>query len=736
MIDYEGLINDKMAGFYRSKYDAYGKTKYIAVTQFQESDARRAFPCMDHPLKKAVFDIDMIVDENLTVISNTEIAAEEHRPDDKKRIRFEQTPKMSTYLLFFGVGEFDFIVDAEDERVRAVVLPGMAPYSRFGLEFGRKALRYCEEYYQIPYVLPKMDLIAIPDFAFGAMENWGAITFRENLLLHYPEITSKLGEMRICEVIAHEIAHQWFGNLVTPADWKYLWLNESFATYFGYGVLEHYHPEWRVWDHFLLGQTATAMQRDGLTDTIAIEIPCGEHNTSTAPIIYSKGSSILRIIREYIGPEKFRAGLTHFLQKYEYANASSHHLWESFEEASQRPVTALMKRWIEQPGFPVLEAKRNGRELTLTQKRFTYLPLTSDQTWMVPVTITVFNGDGEQRNISTLIDARSDVVDLGKDTTAYKINAGQNGFYRVKYAAPDDFDRIGRLVLNQEIAPEDRWGLQDDLFALVQSGDAGFEAYLDFLDYYEKENSDLPLSGIAGNMFQAYLVMDGNKKDAIAAKGKLLLEKIFDGIGYAPSPGEAFSTSILRDHIIWHAVSYGSKEAEDFATGQFNSLMQGKNMHQDIIKSVMMVGALHGRVQTFNWLIKRFKESASEHDRLNALMALGCFGNLDLIGRSLQFALENVPPKNIFVPIVSAAANPQAAGYMWDWFVAHIGPLEQIHPLLFERVIAGIVPVCGLEKAQDVNAFLEEYMQAKPQTADVIRLSLERLEINLRMRNS
>ena len=219
-IDYQGSINDKMAGFYRSKYTYQGETRFIAVTQFEESDARRAFPCMDHPAKKATFDIKIDIDPKLTAISNGAVKKEDRLDNGKKRITFEQTPKMSTYLVFFGVGEFEFTRDKKDSRVRVDTLPGMKKYGQFGAEFGRKALEFSETYYAIAYPLPKMDLIAIPDFAFGAMENWGAITFRENLLLHYPEITSKFGEERICEVIAHEIAHQWFGNLVTPSDWN------------------------------------------------------------------------------------------------------------------------------------------------------------------------------------------------------------------------------------------------------------------------------------------------------------------------------------------------------------------------------------------------------------------------------------------------------------------------------------------------------------------------------------
>ncbi|MBI5062131.1 MAG: M1 family peptidase, partial [Desulfatitalea sp.] len=348
-IDYQGLINDKMAGFYRSQTSHGGRTFRLAVTQFQESSARQAFPCMDHPLHKAVFDLTMSVPAHLTALANTLPVSEEKLDGGRKRIVFGPTPLMSTYLLFFGVAEFELAQDGEDPRVRLAHLPGMAHTAGLGLEFGRKALRYCEEYYAIPYPLPKLDLIAVPDFAFGAMENWGAITFRENLLLHFPELTSKAGVQRICEVIAHEIAHQWFGNLVTPSDWKYLWLNESFATYFGFGVVAHYHPDWGIWDQFLLTETATALVRDGLRDTIAIEIPGGEHvviNSSTAPIIYNKGGSILRMIQGYIGAEAYQQGVRGYLKQHQYACAESRHLWEAFEQASAQPITAMMQSWI------------------------------------------------------------------------------------------------------------------------------------------------------------------------------------------------------------------------------------------------------------------------------------------------------------------------------------------------------------------------------------------------------
>jgi tricorn protease interacting factor F2/3 len=738
-IDFEGHINNKMAGFYRSEYGPDGQKKFIAVTQFEESDARRTFPCLDHPAKKATFDIEMTIDENLVAISNGSVKEEVVLKIGKKRVQFHQTPRMSTYLVFLGVGEFDIFESQTDKRVRVATVPGKSQYGQFGLDFGVKALKFCEEYYQIPYPLPKMDLIAIPDFAFGAMENWGAITFRENFLLHYPKITSMSGKERICEVVAHEIAHQWFGNLVTPSDWKYLWLNESFATYFGYGVVDHYHPEWGVWEQFLTGQTAAALARDALHENFAIEIPGGEHvviNTSTAPIIYSKGGSILRQVEGYIGQDSFRSGLSRYLKKHAYGNASSHHLWEAFEEVSDKPLTKMMQSWIEQPGFPIVEVERKGDTLFLSQKRFTYLPDTFDQHWLIPIHVLIFNSQDDSREINILFDDTHTQIDLGADAVAYKVNSGQTGFYRVKYKTPGDLAEVGKKVLDQQLSPEDRWGLQNDLFALVRCGEATIDDYLNFLSNYKDEDAFLPLSSIAGNLFQSYLILEGENRKKIITIGKSLLENTLTRIGYNPSTNESQTTAILRDQIILQAVIYGSDHTAAFAFDIFKHFTRGGDIHPDIQKSILQVGALKGEDSAFRWLTKRFQSSVSEHERMNILAAMGCFNRKQIIYKALQFALDKVPDRNKFIPIVATASNPYALDYLWDWYLAHLAELEKFHPMLYERVIAGIIPVCGIKKEKDVKQFFNQYMQKNPHTKEVVKLSLERLKINVRMKTA
>ncbi len=736
-IDYAGRINDTLAGFYRSRCTIDGVDHTIAVTQFQESDARRAFPCLDHPGQKAVFEIQIEVERHLMAVSNTAPRAQELLENGRKRVSFEPTPQMSTYLVFFAVGPFETLQDPVDGRVRVLTLPGQQPHAAYGLEFGRKALTFSEAYYGIPYPLSKMDLIAVPDFAFGAMENWGAITFRENLLLHYPGITSQSGEERICEVIAHEIAHQWFGNLVTPSDWKYLWLNESFATYFGYGVVAHYHPEWEIWQQFLNGTTGSAMARDGLIENYPIEIPGGDHlviNTSTAPIIYNKGGSILRQIEGAIGPDSFQRGLQRYLTTHAYGCAESRHLWEALEAVSDQPVRAIMQSWVEQPGLPLITAARAGGKIRLSQKRFTYLPHDADPYWMVPLRILVAGPGAAQREIAVLMAGPEAEVDIGTGAAAYKLNAGQSGFYRTRYRDPENLQRLTEMVREKALGPEDRWGLQEDLFAQVLAAGAPLSDYLEFLSAYETEDAYLPLAGIAGHLAHARLVATPEHGTRIAALARPWFEAVLRRIGFEPRAGERQTTALLRDQLLFEAVCYGSSRAADFALERFEALTRGAAVHPDILKSVLQAGARHGGVREFDWLERRFQESPSEHERLTVLAALGWFRDPREIERALDCVLTRVPARNRFIPVVAMAANPHAVPLLWDWYRAELPRLEQFHPMLYERVIAAIVPVIGLEQGPEVRRFFEEYARGHEKLADAIRLSLERLEIHLRLR--
>ena len=729
-IDYRGPISDGMAGFYRSSYPVDGRAQPLAVTQFQESDARRAFPCLDHPRHKATFDVTLVVAAGQTALSNGDVRAVTPRADGRQEVVFERTPPMSTYLLFFGVGGFESAQDDEDPRVRLKAGPGATPYGQLGLAFGRRSLQFCERYFDIPYPLGKMDLIAIPDFAFGAMENWGAITFRENLLLDDPATTSKEGRERICEVIAHEVTHQWFGNLVTPADWRYLWLNESFATYFGYGIVDHYYPDWGVWEKFVLGQTDGALQRDALLETFPIEIPGGEHmviNTATAPIIYSKGGSILRQIRDYIGEDNFRNGLQHYLQTHAYDCAGSQEFWAAFEAVSEAPVSAIMRAWVEQPGYPVVTAERQGDALRLTQQRFTFQPHEEATLWPIPVTLRLFDPDGTQRQERVLLEGADQRIPVG-DAVAVKVNDGQTGFFRVAYADAAQRAALGVLVRGRHLAPIDRWGLQNDLFALVHAGREPLGVYLNFLRWYADEADYMPLVSIDQHLRQAHLLTGAGDDTRITAAGREMTARVLAQIGFEPPASEPHAIAALRDQLLFSAVVYGDKAAVAFA----RAAVTRTDLSPDILKPVCQADAYLNGGAALERLVARFQRTASEHERLVVLAAMGWFRAPGVLAQARSFVLTNVPDRNRFIPLVAMGGNPHAVVDLWEWFTGAQDQLADFHPLLLERVIAAVIPVAGMRDPAAVETFCRRYLEDHPRAADVVKLSLEKLAINLR----
>ena len=738
-IAYRGQITDRMIGFYRSRYTGAAGSGVLAVTQFQESDARRALPCLDRPDAKAVFEISMVTPGGLTALANQPAIRETVLAGGRRNVVFAPTPRMSTYLFFFGLGPFELTADQTDPRVRIATLPGHRERGRFGLRLGRQALAHCEEYFAIPYPLEKLDLIGVPDFAFGAMENWGAITFRENLLLHDARTTSRQAEVRIAEVIAHEIVHQWFGNLVTPVDWKYLWLNESFATYGAYRIIDDLRPEWDVWGQFVQGQTAAALERDGLRGTPPIEIPGGDHvviNTGTAPIIYSKGGSLLRQVEDYIGPENFRRGMHRYLTDHAYGCAASRHLWEAFEAVSTRPVLAMVQSWVSQPGHPVVTVRRQGDELVLEQRRFTYLPLETDQCWPIPLTVAAFDPEGGQTRLELYFDARHSRLPLPVHTSAFKLNDGHRGFYRVHYAA-EDLERLGPLVAAGRLAAADRWGLQDDLFALVRAGAAGFDAYLQWLGHHcIGETALLPLLGIGANLRLCFATTTGARRQAVAAIAGRMAAAALDRFGLEPQIQESLGTAVLREQMIWLGLICGDAGMHGPMAPVVERVLSGAALHPDLIQSSYQAAAYLAGPEALACFRERLGKTDSEHERLAVLTAMGAFADWTTAQSALETVLAKVPERNRFVPVVAAAVNPALAGRLWPWFLENRSRLEAMHPLLYERVLVSVMAVPGLACPGEVRRFARDCAARRPALASVIEMGLERLAVNERMRTS
>src|SRR5271156_5048512 len=421
-IAFRGILNDKLHGFYRSQYqDASGKTHVAATTQFESTDARRAFPCWDEPEIKASYKVTLVVDENLTAISNGGQESERKIPGGKKEVVFKETIAMSTYLVAFIVGEFDATapVDA-GTPLRIVHVPGKESLTSWAKQIGAFSLKYFADYYGLKYPGDKLDLIAIPDFASGAMENLGAITFRETALLADEKSASRAELERVADVVSHENAHMWFGDLVTMRWWNAIWLNEAFATFMEMLAVDAWKPNWKRWESFGVSRGA-AMAIDALKSTRSIEytVLSPEDCRSMFDILtYEKGAAVLRMLEQYLGAEQFRKGISRYLKKHQYNNTETSDLWDALEEASGEPVRNMMDTWIFQQGFPVVSAAptADGHALKITQRRFFFAPPEhpEPQLWHVPVMIRACTDKGVETHKILLTEAETTLQLPGK----------------------------------------------------------------------------------------------------------------------------------------------------------------------------------------------------------------------------------------------------------------------------------------------------------------------------------
>ena len=391
---FTGELNDKMAGFYRSRYTSPGgEERFMAVTQFEATSARRAFPCWDEPALKAKFDVTLCVPADRVALSNMPARGETPAPGGLKEVSFDTSKTMSTYLLAFVVGELDCVRGATAEGVAVAVWTpvGEAEKGRFALEVAIKTLSFFSAYFDEAYPLPKMDMVAVPDFAAGAMENWGLVTYRTVLVLYDAATTAAAVKQQIAYVVCHELAHQWFGNLVTMEWWTHLWLNEGFATWVGWLAVEHAFPEWRVWDQFLVNEQARGLELDGLRSSHPIEVEIADSSKVDEifdAISYAKGAAAIHMLVDYLGVGPFREGMRLYVRRHKWGNAATADLWAALGQSSGKPVEAIMGCWTRQTGYPVVSVEKAGPSAILArQARFLATgPEGGDSSrWLVPL---------------------------------------------------------------------------------------------------------------------------------------------------------------------------------------------------------------------------------------------------------------------------------------------------------------------------------------------------------------
>ena len=732
-LEFQGILNDRLLGFYRSQYTQNGKTKYLATTQFEAADARRAFPCWDEPEAKATFDISIIADNKFTAISNMPIKSKK-KLGSKTVYHFSKTPMVSTYLIYLGVGEFEYLTGRVGKiQVRVITTRGNSSKGKFSLDLGKKLLTSYEKYFGIKYPLPKLDLIAVPDFAAGAMENWGAITFRETILLYDPKTSSTRTKQFIAEVISHEIAHQWFGNLVTMKWWNDLWLNESFATFMATKFVDKFYPEWDLWNQFVEDAMNVAMGLDSLKTTHPIDVQVNspaEIREIFDAISYDKGGCILRMLEHYVGEPNFQKGLKKYLSDFKYQNAKGQDLWNAIGKASKMPVLSMVNTWLKQPGFPLVEVGQDGDTLKLRQKRYLLEPdkKFSRGLWSIPMSL------GLESEISQkLFTAKSMSVKLPRNTLGFVANYGRKGFYRVKYDEGILLD-LKMLVDEKRIPAIDRWAIQNDLFSLCVSGDEQVRNYLDFSDAYFDEDSYLASVNVAHNLASLYFrVFDEPFAEEIRDYAVNYFRKILFNLGWEPQKSDKHTDALLRGFAISVLGKMNDDEVTDEALGRYKKFLKSpSSISPDLIEPICSIAAWNGDSKTHSELTKLYKNAKTMEEKLRFLSALCGFKDRKLLLKSLDFSqTSQVRSQNMQLPIMKVAANPYGKKVLWPWLkknwknlnkkVGHGNPL-------FNRIVASIVSVADDSMGKEIRAFFKK--NPTPGTERTQSQTLERIRIN------
>ncbi|MSV26957.1 MAG: aminopeptidase [Nitrosarchaeum sp.] len=732
-IEFIGELNDRLLGFYRSQYKQNGKIKYLATSQFEAADARRAFPCWDEPQSKATFDISIIAENKFTAISNMPIESKK-KLKNKTVYKFEKTPVMSTYLVYLAVGEFEYLTGKSGKiQVRVITTSGNKSKGKYSLELGKKLLLSYEKYFGIKYPLPKLDLIAIPDFAAGAMENWGAITFRETILLYDPKTSSTRTKQYIAEVISHEIAHMWFGNLVTMKWWNDLWLNESFATFMATKFVDKFYPKWDLWNQFVEDAMNTAMGLDSLKNTHPIDVKVNstsEIREIFDAISYDKGGCVLRMLEHYVGESNFQKGLKQYLADFKYKNAEGKDLWNAIGKISKMPVSAMVSTWLKQPGFPLVDVEKHDSTIHLKQRRYMLESGNKQNSglWDIPVSV------GLHRELfQKLLRKKSMSIKLPKNNIGFIVNFGRKGFYRVKYDKSTLID-LKMLVDQKQIPVIDRWAIQNDLFSLCISCDDTVRNYLDFSDAYYNEDSYLPSVNVAYNLSSLYFRAYGEDfSKEIRNYAVNYLKKILNELGWNPKKTDKHTDAMMRAMLISTLGKLDDEQVileSKYRYKQF--LKNSSSLSPDLIEPVCSVMAWNGNSKTHDELTKLYRNAKTMEEKLRFLGAMCSFKDTKLLLKSLNFSqTSEVRSQNMQLPIMKVASNPYGKKILWSWLKSNWPKLSKKvgkgNPL-FNRIVSSISSIADDSMEMEIREFFIK--NPTPGTERAQEQTLERIRIN------
>jgi len=740
VIDFQGVMNNEMAGFYRSKYKPVAtpaksvprddEWHYMFSTQFESCDAPRAFPCWDEPNLKATFDFEIEVPTDQVALSNMPVKETKPTKDGWNMVSFERSPIMSTYLLAWAVGDFTYVEKYTDRKyngkpipVRVYTTRGLEEQGRFALDHAPKIIDFFSEIFDIDYPLPKSDLLAVHEFTHGAMENWGLVTYRTTQVLYDEKTSDARFKNAVAYVVAHELAHQWFGNLVTMDWWDELWLNEGFATWVGWYAVDHLHPDWEVWAQFVNEGMEAAFRLDGIRASHPIHVPVRDAldvNQIFDSISYLKGCSAIRMLANHLGVETFLKGVSNYLKAHAYGNAKTKALWDALSEASGKDVNQIMHPWISKIGHPVLTVAEEPGQISIKQSRFLSTgdvkPEEDTTTWWVPLGL---EGKKGETGIAALsLEKKEDTIrDIDDDF--YKLNSGATGFYRVNYPPA----RLAKLSNQLEkLSTEDKISIIGSTADLAFSGNGTTAALLTFLQGFSKESHSLVWSQILDTVASVKSVFGEDeqiKKGLDKFVVKLIDQKVKE-IGWDFPEGEDYLKGILRKTLIGSAVASDHPEITEEAFKRFSAWAENPEanpIHPSLRVSIWRSGVQKDTARTVQILKKEWFETKSIDGKLFCLSVLGLVKDPELLKSSIIPFNFNTSPPSDAVPsadmhVLAGSLSNNVVGrplqweYVkenWDAIVAKIG-----NPIVVDRFVNVSLSRFTSESAiADIDAFFD-----------------------------
>ncbi|KAF7591170.1 Aminopeptidase 2 mitochondrial [Aspergillus hancockii] len=744
-LTFTGILNDNMAGFYRSSYKLpNGETKYLASTQMEPTDARRAFPCFDEPALKAKFTVTLIADKSMTCLSNMDVASETDIEGGKKIVKFNTSPLMSTYLLAFIVGHLNYI-ETKDFRVpiRVYATPDQdIEHGRFSLDLAAKTLAFYEKAFDSTFPLPKMDMVAVPDFSAGAMENWGLITYRIVDVLLDEKNSGASRKERIAETVQHELAHQWFGNLVTMDFWDGLWLNEGFATWMSWYSCNSFYPEWKVWQTYVIDNLQSALSLDSLRSSHPIEVPvkrADEINQIFDAISYSKGSSVLRMISKYLGEEVFLQGVRNYIKKHAYGNTQTGDLWAALADASGKPVEQVMDIWTKNVGFPVVTVSEDTDSSSIKVKQNRFLRTgdvrpEEDKT-LYPVMLGLRTNRGIDED--TMLSEREGQFKL-PDLDFFKLNADHSAIYRTSYT-PERLSKLGEAAKKGLLTVEDRAGMIADAGALAASGYQSTSGLLSLLKGFDSESEFVVWNEIVtriGTLRASWLFEDDQSKDALKAFQRSLVSTKTHELGWGFSDKDGHILQQFKALLFSSAGSAEDPAVVNAAQEMFQRFAAGDTsaIHPNIRGSVFSIVLKNGGEKEYNVVYDRFRNAPTSDEKTTALRCLGAAEDPTLIQRTLGLALgDEVKNQDIYMPLGGLRSHKAGIEARWAWMKDNWDALYKRLPpglgMLGTVVQLSTSSFCTEAQLKDVEGFFKEkdtkgFDRAVEQSLDAIRAKI------------